>query len=82
MAQARAVAGSGGKLSLQQMLDDLHADGKLSEDNRIDREILLDHLDLQILETEVLERPKTNPLDYNLYQLTHARISVAGIRCR
>jgi len=34
MAQARAVAGSGGKLSLQQLLDDLHADGKLSEDNR------------------------------------------------
>ncbi|MDZ7829626.1 MAG: GspE/PulE family protein [Halofilum sp. (in: g-proteobacteria)] len=34
MAQARAVAGSAGKLSLQQMLDDLHADGKLSEDSR------------------------------------------------
>ena len=37
----------------------------LSGDNRIDRQILLDHLELAIFETEVLERHKTNTLDYN-----------------
>jgi len=34
MAQARTAPASGGKLSLQQVLDDLHAEGRLSEDNR------------------------------------------------